>query len=177
MKHIRPYNESSAELWHKISYGDLFGHMKGQLVEDFTPKELQLVLGAASTLNWSEVTEYKYRKLREAIPTAFANSMWLPTSSFSELRIHRYDKGEHKWTATLYPRTKSNFLVLQFFVHRSSSPGKMIVFKTNDDYFYVSVSMEVYSGNVQEGYYYCDGIAALVDLIKSLGVNNPLKPV
>ena len=172
MKHIRPYNESAAELWHKISYDNLSSHMKGQLVEDFTAKEIQVVLGAASTLNWSEVTEYKYRGVRESVPGALANFMWLRTSSLSMLRNHRYDKGEHNWTSTLHPRIKSNLLKLQFD-HRSSTYSKMLVFKTNDDYFYVSVSADYRNTHKDEGYYYCDGIAALVDLIKTLGLKNP----
>jgi len=178
MKHIRPYNESSAELWHKISYGDLFGHMKGQLVEDFTAKEIQVVLGAAATLTRLKVMEYKYRKLREAIPTAFARfsfsiDMRQNMSSLLKLRTYHYKGGKSDLPVIIHPRTKSNFLVLHFFIHRSSAPGEMLVFKTNDDYFYVSVSMEVYERNVHEGYYYCDGLTALVDLIKTLGVNNP----
>jgi hypothetical protein len=177
MKHIRPYNESAAELWHKISYGDLFGHMKGQLVEDFTAKEVQVVLGVASTLTWSKVTEYKDRKLREANPVAFARvdfsiDMRQNMSSLSKLRTYNYKGGKLDLPDIIHPRTKSNFMVLQFFVHRSSAPGKMLVFKTNDDYFYVSVSIEVYN-RIHQGYYVCDGIAALVDLIKTLGVNNP----
>jgi hypothetical protein len=165
MKHIRPYNESAAELWHKISYENLSSHMKGQLFEDFTTKELQVVLDAASKLTWSKVDEYKYRGLREAVPQAFMNYMWLPMSSLPKLRTHQYEKGEHIWTHTLYPRTKSNLLRLQFD-HRSSTG--MLVFKTNDDYFYVSVIANR-NAHKDEGFYYCDGLAALVDLIKKFG--------
>jgi hypothetical protein len=175
MKHIRLYNESAAELWHKISYENLSSHMKGQLFEDFTTKELQVVLDAASTLTWSKVDEYKYRGLREAVPQAFMNFMWLPMSSLPMLRNHRYEKGEHIWTHTLYPRTKSNLLRLQFD-HRSSTPSKMLVFKTNDDYFYVAVNTQgnhYQDTHKDEGFYYCDGITALVDLIKNLGLKNP----
>ncbi len=150
--------------------------MKGQLVEDFTTKEAQLVLGAAATLTWSNVTEYKDRKLREANPVAFARvdfsiDMRQNMSSLFKLRTYNHKGGELVLRNIIHPRTKSNFLYLQFF-HRSLAPAKMLVFKTNDDYFYVSVSIEVYN-RVHQGYYVCDGIAALVDLIKTLGVNNP----